>query len=122
MLGKGVNNLETKNLEQQVGVDEHDPEIFDDSDFYHQMLRELIEFRSADVTDPVQLGRQWVQLQSMRSKMKRSIDTRATKGRKIRYAVHSKLVNFMAPTDESKWTDEAKTDLYNSLFREIEVL
>lgn len=36
---------------------DYDPEIFDDSDFYHQLLRELIERRSADVTDPVQLGR-----------------------------------------------------------------
>ena len=36
---------------------EYDPEIFDDSDFYHQLLRELIERRSSDITDPVQLGR-----------------------------------------------------------------
>lgn len=36
---------------------EYDPEIFDDSDFYHQLLRELIERRASDVTDPVQLGR-----------------------------------------------------------------
>lgn len=117
VLGKSIANAEGDNLEQQTDANEYDPEIFDDSDFYHQILRELIEFRSADLTDPVQLGRQWVQLQSMRSKMKRSIDTRATKGRKIRYAVHSKLVNFMAPMDDSKWTDAAKTDLYSSLFR-----
>lgn len=100
----------------QQNNEELNPEIFDDDDFYHQLLRELIEVKSADVTDPVQLGRQWIQLQNMRSKMKRKIDTRATKGRKIRYAVHSKLVNFMAPIDENLWTDDAKTELYNSLF------
>ncbi|CAH1954853.1 unnamed protein product [Acanthoscelides obtectus] len=99
-----------------VHVDEYNTEIFDDDDFYHQMLRELIEMKSADVTDPVQLGRQWIQLQNLRSKMKRKVDTRASKGRKIRYAVHSKLVNFMAPIDENLWTDEAKTELYSSLF------
>lgn len=97
--------------------EDYDAEVFDDDDFYHQMLRELIEFRSADLTDPVHLGRQWVQLQTLRKKMKRNIDTRATKGRKIRYAVHSKLVNFMAPLDESNYSDEAKTDLFGSLFR-----
>ncbi|CAH0550358.1 unnamed protein product [Brassicogethes aeneus] len=103
-------NIEVKNTE------EHNTNIFDDDDFYHQLLRELIEVKSADITDPVQLGRQWIQLQNLRSKMKRKIDTKATKGRKIRYAVHTKLVNFMAPIDEYKWTDEAKTELYNSLF------
>nr|CAH7738364.1 unnamed protein product [Callosobruchus chinensis] len=103
----------TKEVEQ---IDEYNTEIFDDDDFYHQMLRELIEMKSADVTDPVQLGRQWIQLQNLRSKMKRKVDTRASKGRKIRYAIHSKLVNFMAPIDENLWTDEAKTELYSSLF------
>jgi len=48
--------------------------------------------------------------------MKRKIDTRSTKGRKLRYNVHTKLVNFMAPIDQSTWSEEAKKDLYNSLF------
>ncbi|EFA06829.2 protein AATF [Tribolium castaneum] len=96
--------------------EEYNSEIFDDDDFYHQLLRELIEVKSADVSDPVQLSRQWIQLQNLRSKMKRKIDTRATKGRKIRYAVHSKLVNFMAPIDGNLWTDDAKNELYSSLF------
>ncbi|XP_050295163.1 protein AATF-like [Anthonomus grandis grandis] len=101
-------------------VEEYNSEIFDDSDFYHQLLRELIEVKSADVTDPVQLSKQWIQLQNLRSKMKRKIDTRTTKGRKIRYAVHTKLVNFMAPCDNGSWTEEAKNDLYSSLFGKIQ--
>lgn len=101
-------------------VEQHNNEIFDDDDFYHQLLRELIEVKSADLTDPVQLGRQWIQLQSLRSKMKRKVDTKATKGRKIRYAVHSKLVNFMAPIDENNYTDDAKTELFNSLFGKMQ--
>jgi len=60
--------------------------------------------------------RQWLQLQKLRSKMKRKVDTRSTKGRKLRYTVHTKLMNFMAPNDQSSWSDEAKQDLYNSLF------
>lgn len=95
---------------------EYDGETFDDSDFYHQLLRELIEVKSADVTDPLQLGQQWIQLQSLRNKTKRKIDTKATKGRKIRYAVHNKLVNFMAPMEQNVWTENATNDLFNSLF------
>lgn len=111
----GLKNETDKNDETE-SKEEYNKEIFDDDDFYHQLLRELIELKSSDITDPVQLGRQWIQLQNMRSKMKRKIDTRATKGRKIRYVVHNKLVNFMAPYDENLWTEEAKTELYNTLF------
>lgn len=105
----------------ETNDEEYNKEIFDDDDFYHQLLRELIEFRSADITDPVQLSRQWIQLQNFRSKMKRNVDTRATKGRKIRYTVHPKLVNFMAPIDNSSWSEEAKNDLFKSLFRSGQV-
>lgn len=101
-------------------IQEYDPEIYDDDDFYHQLLRDLIEYKSSDVTDPVQLSKQWIQLQNMRKKMKTKIDTRATKGRRVRYNVHNKLVNFMAPiTVYDTWTDSAKNELYNSLFGKI---
>ncbi|XP_013137424.1 PREDICTED: protein Aatf [Papilio polytes] len=96
--------------------DEYIPEIFDDSDFYHQLLRELIECKSADISDPVQLSRQWIALQQMRSKMKRKVDTKATKGRRIKYVVHNQLVNYMAPEKSASWTDESKNELYSSLF------
>ncbi|KPJ09558.1 Protein AATF [Papilio machaon] len=96
--------------------DEYIPEIFDDSDFYHQLLRELIECKSADISDPVQLSRQWIALQQMRSKMKRKVDTKATKGRRIKYVVHNQLVNYMAPEKSVSWTDESKNELYSSLF------
>lgn len=100
-------------------ADEYIPEIFDDNDFYHQLLRELIECKSADISDPVQLSRQWIALQQMRSKMKRKVDTKATKGRKIKYVVHNQLVNYMAPEKCTSWTDEATNELYSSLFGKL---
>lgn len=115
---KAVNNENdsenvTKNRKDD---DEYIPEIFDDNDFYHQLLRELIECKSADISDPVQLSRQWIALQQMRSKMKRKVDTKATKGRKIKYVVHNQLVNYMAPEKCLTWTEESTNELYNSLF------
>ncbi|CAK1584285.1 unnamed protein product [Parnassius mnemosyne] len=114
---------ENKELNQENPVtkdrkdnDEYIPEIFDDSDFYHQLLRELIECKSADISDPVQLSRQWIALQQMRSKMKRKVDTKATKGRRIKYVVHNQLVNYMAPEKSLLWTDESRNELYSSLF------
>ena len=37
----------------------YDEEIFDDSDFYHQLLRDVIERKMnyTDITDPVAMGR-----------------------------------------------------------------
>lgn len=115
-----------KNLKDRTSVDqsndlsklaeEYDREIYDDNDFYHQLLRELIEVKSSDLTDPIQLSKQWIQLQNLRSKMKRKVDTRATKGRKVRYTIHNKLVNYMAPVDEQRWHEDAKIELFNSLF------
>ncbi|XP_065588174.1 protein AATF [Cyrtonyx montezumae] len=95
-----------------------DEEIFDDDDFYHQLLRELIERKtsSLDPNDQVAMGRQWLAIQKLRSKIKKKVDRRASKGRKIRYHVHSKLVSFMAPIDHCTMNDDARTELYRSLF------
>ena len=37
--------------------EEFDAEIYDDDDFYHQLLRELIERRTVEGSDQVTLGR-----------------------------------------------------------------
>ncbi|XP_029002480.1 protein AATF [Betta splendens] len=108
--------------EQQMKANSHlkdlDEDIFDDDDFYHQLLRELIE-RKTNAVDPnsqVAMGRQWLAIQKLRRKIKKKVDTKASKGRKTRYHIHSKLVNFMAPMDHSSMSDEARNELYRGLF------
>jgi len=57
---------------------EHDPEVFDDTDFYQQLLRDVIDARNEGS------GTQdWIQAQKERKK-KKVVDTKASKGRKIR--------------------------------------
>ncbi|XP_019936804.1 protein AATF [Paralichthys olivaceus] len=113
---------EDEEVEQQLKANTHlkdvDEDIFDDDDFYHQLLRELIERRTnaADPNDQVAMGRQWLAIQKLRSKIKRKVDTKASKGRKVRFHIHSKLVNFMAPIDHSLMSDEARSELYRGLF------
>lgn len=108
--------------EQQLKSNTHlkdlDEDIFDDDDFYHQLLRELIERKTsaADPNDQVAMGRQWLAIQKLRSKIKKKVDTKASKGRKVRFHIHSKLVNFMAPIDHSSMSNEARSELYRSLF------
>uniref|UniRef100_G3W9Z0 Apoptosis antagonizing transcription factor n=1 Tax=Sarcophilus harrisii TaxID=9305 RepID=G3W9Z0_SARHA len=118
-----------------------DEEIFDDDDFYHQLLRELIERKtsSLDPNDQVAMGRQWLAIQKLRSKIHKKVDRKASKGRKLRknwiqkvkitreekqkckqlYHVLSKLLSFMAPIDHTTMNDDARTELYRSLFGKL---
>ncbi|KAL8199175.1 UNVERIFIED_CONTAM: hypothetical protein K2H54_036205 [Gekko kuhli] len=52
--------------------------------------------------------RQWLAIQKLRSKIRKKVDRKASKGRKIRYHVHSKLVSFMAPIDNCTMNDDAR--------------
>ncbi|XP_015222870.2 protein AATF isoform X1 [Lepisosteus oculatus] len=108
-------------LKANAHLKDLDEEIFDDDDFYHQLLRELIERKTSEVdpNDQVAMGRQWLAIQRLRSKIKRKVDTKASKGRKVRFHAHSKLVNFMAPVDHGAMNDDARTELYRSLFGKV---
>lgn len=57
---------------------EHDPEVFDDTDFYQQLLRDVIDARNEGSG-----SQDWIQAQKERKK-KKVVDTKASKGRKIR--------------------------------------
>ena len=57
---------------------EHDPEVFDDADFYQQLLRDVIDARNGGSG-----SQDWIQAQRERKK-KKVVDTKASKGRKIR--------------------------------------
>jgi len=109
---------ETKNEDTvDLHLKDYDENIFDDGDFYHEMLKELIE-RKSDINsdDPIAAGRRWLELQKLRSKIKRKVDTRASKGRKVRYDVHPKLVNFMARQNVGTMSHQARNNLFDSLF------
>ena len=109
---------EANHSQNKRAHEEYDSEIFDDDDFYHNLLRELIERKSG--SDEKQHDN-WLQIQKLRAKSNRKkVDTRASKGRKIRYDIHAKLVNFMAPVINNmpgQISEEAKNELFNSLFK-----
>ncbi|KAL1696494.1 apoptosis-antagonizing transcription factor [Schizophyllum commune] len=86
-------------------------EIFDDTDFYQQLLRQVIDARGGNGTD----NQDWVQAQKAR-KARKKVDTKASKGRKIRYDVHEKLQNFMVPIPAyGGWHEEQVDELFASL-------
>ena len=98
-------------LANRVGEDEH---IYDDADFYGLMLKELLEAKSADSAAASNID---LSFQMRReAKTRKNVDTKASKGRKLRYTVHEKLQNFMAPEDRRTWSERQANELFGSLF------
>ncbi|KAK3072996.1 rRNA-processing protein bfr2 [Teratosphaeriaceae sp. CCFEE 6253] len=91
-----------------------DDRIYDDADFYGLLLKDLLESRSADsaATSNIDLSFQM----RREAKTKKQVDTKASKGRKLRYTVHEKLQNFMAPEDRRRWGERQADELFGSLF------
>ncbi len=110
-------------------------EIYDDADFYQLQLKELIEQRMTDSTTtatginapnalanvgvgaesglPLVGQNAWTAMRE--AKTRKKVDTRASKGRKMRYTVHDKLQNFMVPDDRGSWGKRQIDELFGSL-------
>lgn len=90
---------------------------FDDTNFYRQLLRDVIDSRGiANEGSVDQQG--WAQQQkALRARRKKNVDTRASKGRKLRYQVHEKLQNFMMPVENNSgtWHAEQVDELFATL-------
>jgi protein AATF/BFR2 len=76
------------------------PEIYNDGDFYSQLIKERLQsgLSAHNPSNPLEMSQQYLKLQQLqkRKKKKKLVDTKASKGRRIRYNVHDKLVSFMA--------------------------
>ncbi|KAL4885292.1 apoptosis antagonizing transcription factor-domain-containing protein [Aspergillus karnatakaensis] len=99
--------------------------VYDDALFYQSLLRDLVEQRMSS-SDAITNGLDTLHLlpssrnihpvTGMRKdKTKRDVDTRASKGRKMRFDVHEKLQNFMASEDRGVWTGRAREEFFASL-------
>merc|ERR1712106_157407 len=89
--------------EDGSGAAELEQDIFDDRDFYVQLLRESLA--SGDRQDAGDESRELqMELQGRRASKKRNraeVERRASKGRKIRYVLIEKLQNFVASRPRS---------------------
>ena len=115
-------------------------DIYDDTDFYGSLLQTFLEQRSQQgsslggggvgemlamgngantaaglATDrPLFFAPRWEAAKA--AKVKKVVDTRASKGRKLKYTVHEKLQNFMAPENRCGWDERQTDELFGSLF------
>lgn len=95
-----------------------DDNIYDDADFYGLLLQSLLEQKNQDSVAAANVNLDFNSYQARReAKMKRpNVDNKASKGRKLRYTVHEKLQNFMAPEDRGTWGERQVDELFGSLF------
>ncbi|MCJ1463884.1 rRNA-processing protein bfr2 [Pseudocyphellaria aurata] len=98
--------------------------IYDDADFYTLLLRDLIDRRMADPAASSHSATAAAQSSSLMSmpdlkaakRMRRAnVDTKASKGRKMRYTVHEKLRDFMVREDRGTWGERRVEELFGSL-------
>ncbi|CAH1423469.1 unnamed protein product [Lactuca virosa] len=99
-----------------------DPELLDDSEFYQQLLREFFETINPESSAEARIALKRLQaqqpafyaLKSLQTKKRKIVDRRASKSRKIRYHIHEKIVNFVAP--ESVKMPPMAPKLFENLF------
>jgi len=94
--------------------EEYDSEILDDIDFYQGLLREIIQ-SGLEYNSTLENPELLAKAQMLKKRNKKKVDHRITKDKKIRYIVHPKLVNFVAPVvdhDESFLVDELICGLF----------
>ncbi|CAO4360310.1 unnamed protein product [Caenorhabditis nigoni] len=99
----------------------HDPEIFDDSDFYQVLLKQMLETRNQmnqNSQDGADMTRNYMELQSMISnKKKRDVSQLSSKDRKLKYEPIAKLINFYpSKPSVATWSHESRNELFKSLF------
>ncbi|KAI1205526.1 TRAUB-domain-containing protein [Annulohypoxylon truncatum] len=100
-----------------------DPNIYDDADFYQLLLKELVDQRTGDTSGAPGGPAATIRFAAVKeAKAKRHVDTKASKGRKMRFNVHDKLQNFMAPEDRRSWEQSAIDRFFGTLFGQKMVL
>ncbi|KAI9682401.1 MAG: rRNA-processing protein bfr2 [Caeruleum heppii] len=95
--------------------------LYDDSAFYALLLKDLVDQRMDTLTTtsstvPTNNNPNPSLLVPPLTKLHRpNLDTKASKGRKMRYTVHEKLQNFMAPVDGERWGPRQREELFAGL-------
>ncbi|RGP77512.1 hypothetical protein FLONG3_4431 [Fusarium longipes] len=93
--------------------------IYDDADFYQLLLKELVDQRTVEGSSGAGAGDAvpTVVLTAAKDvKNRKNVDRKASKGRKMRFTVHEKMQNFMAPEDRRAWEQGAIDRFFGTLF------
>lgn len=92
-------------------------EVYDDTDFYQALLRDIVDMGhgAANGAGVGGVGSSYSNFNNTSKKKAAGVDPKASKGRKLRYHVHEKLQNFMAPIPMLTWEKEQIDELFRGL-------
>ncbi|CAM9124007.1 unnamed protein product [Hapterophycus canaliculatus] len=105
--GEGVEEVLGRERRKD-GADPLDLEVIDDRDLYQHLLKEFMDASGA-------AGGGYAAVPVRRKSRKKSVDRKASKGRKIKYVTHPKMQNFMFPQEYESPPMEP-SELFSSLF------
>ena len=107
---------------------EYDKEIFNDTDFYNFLLKEFLLNNEKEIDENnyeekrdengIVEGRYDLTMKYLlnrNTKIKKNIDTKATKNKKIKYDKHEEIINFMVP-ENNEQEIKGRNIIINSLF------
>lgn len=100
-------------LEPVAGEKDVSAEVFDDTDFYQALLRDVVDLGHGGA--PAGGPGSYANFNNVSRKKAAGVDPKASKGRKLRYHVHEKLQNFMAPIPMITWEKEQIDELFKGL-------
>lgn len=118
---RGTENESRIDIDEEKGSDDEEDDIteitsnaentdvFDDSDFYAALLRELIDNKGGLSTTDAEgsaASASWAQAAKRAAKKHRVVDRNASKGRRLRFDVHEKVQSFMPPIPTETWSVE----------------
>ena len=105
------------NSKKRIGCEEtrEFADIYDDNDFYQVLLKDWTASHGA-LSSSTASAMSAILIPSAKKQHRENVDQRASKGRKIRYDVHAKLVNYMVPQiEKGAWNDTKIDEFYASL-------
>ncbi|KAI5963952.1 BFR2 [Candida margitis] len=92
---------------------QQNPYIFDDEDFYRVLLNDLVDkkVQSSDPTSNITI----IRSAQKANKLKNNVDTKASKGRKLKFHVQEQIANFETSIGGWKWSDDQIDEFFASL-------
>lgn len=109
-------NYDPRRKDNQSIDTSENPYIFDDEDFYRVLLNDLVDKKITNSQNNNNNMNNVTLSSRSNDKIKKNIDTKASKGRKLNYSIQEPIAHYEAPvTNHYKWNDEQIDEFFASL-------
>ena len=117
-------NYDPRRKDNSLGLDlTENPYIFNDEDFYRLLLNDLLDKKLHDTTNNNGSGVNGTEIMitsttsnSRDNKIKKNVDTKASKGRKLNYSIQEPIAHFETPINDGyHWSDEQIDEFFAGL-------